>query len=186
MKVSTLLAILPLAMAAPAKRSFPAPVLVPRGAQVVEGKYIIKMKSDAGIASVTSAISSIVADADHTYEHSFHGFAASLTPQELEKLRGDPNVSSTPTKSCNRATLIRFVQVDFIEQDAIMTISATQENADWGLARLSSQKAGTTSYTYDDSAGEGTCAFIVDTGVQADHPVRIMTPTTSIYQSLTA
>lgn len=95
MKVSTLLAILPLAMAAPApaKRSFPAPVLVPRGAQLVEGKYIIKMKTKAGGASVSSAISSITADADHTYTHSFHGFAASLTPQELETLRGDPNVS---------------------------------------------------------------------------------------------
>lgn len=95
MKVSTLLAILPLAMAAPAKRSFPAPVLVPRGAQLVEGKYIIKMKTAAGGASVTSAISSITADADHTYTHSFHGFAASLTPQELETLRGDPNVSKS-------------------------------------------------------------------------------------------
>lgn len=94
MKVSTLLALLPLAMAAPSKRSFPAPVLVPRDAQLVEGKYIIKMKTNAGGASVNSAISSIAADADHTYTHSFHGFAAALTPQELEKLRSDPNVSS--------------------------------------------------------------------------------------------
>lgn len=52
-----------------------------------------------------------------------------------------------------------------------MTIYATQQNADWGLARLSSQKPGTTSYTYDDSAGEGTCAFIIDTGIEAGHAV---------------
>jgi subtilisin family serine protease len=52
-----------------------------------------------------------------------------------------------------------------------MKISATQQNADWGLARLSSQKAGGSTYTYDDTAGEGTCAFIIDTGVEADHPV---------------
>ncbi|KAK2608863.1 hypothetical protein QQS21_002576 [Conoideocrella luteorostrata] len=151
MKVSTLLALLPIAMAAPAKRSSPAPVVVPRGAQLVDGKYIIKMKGDAHLQSVSAAISSIKADADHTYTHSFNGFSASLSPQELEKLRQDPSV-------------------DFIEQDAIMTISATQSGADWGLARLSSQKAGSTTYTYDDSAGEGTCAFIIDTGVEADHP----------------
>ncbi|KAG8410932.1 hypothetical protein J3458_016497 [Metarhizium acridum] len=150
MKASTLLAILPLAMAAPSKRSFPAPVLVPRDAQLVEGKYIVKMKEKAAFSAVSSAISSIAADADYTYE-AFNGFAAKLTDEELEKLRGDPNV-------------------DYIEQDAIVTIYATQQNADWGLARLSSQKAGTTTYTYDDSAGEGTCAFIIDTGVEASHP----------------
>nr|ACB30129.1 subtilisin-like protease [Epichloe festucae var. lolii]ACB30132.1 subtilisin-like protease [Epichloe festucae] len=154
MKVSALLALLPLlpvAVAAPTKRASPAPVLVPRGVQLVEGKYIIKMKGDSNIQSVNAAISSIRASADHTYSHSFNGFAASLTPEELEQLRQDPSV-------------------DFIEQDAIMTISATQSGADWGLARLSSQKAGSTTYIYDDSAGEGTCAFIIDTGVEADHP----------------
>lgn len=57
-----------------------------------------------------------------------------------------------------------------------MKISATQDNADWGLARLSSQKPGGSTYTYDDSAGEGTCAFVVDTGVEADHPVRFYLP----------
>jgi hypothetical protein len=93
MKASVLLALLPIVMAAPSKRAFPAPVLVPRDAQLVEGKYIIKMKSGAGSSSVSSAISSIAADADQTYTHSFKGFAASLSPQELEKLRNDPNVS---------------------------------------------------------------------------------------------
>ena len=63
-------------------------------------------------------------------------------------------------------------QVEFLEQDAVVTISATQENADWGLARLSSQKPGGTTYTYHDSAGEGTCAYIIDTGVDVEHPVR--------------
>ncbi|OAA51422.1 subtilisin-like protease [Metarhizium rileyi] len=152
MKVSTLLAILPIAMAAPSKRSSPAPVLVPRDVQLVEGKYIVKMKAATSGPTVVSAVSSIAADADHTYTHSFQGFAASLTPEEIEQLRDDPNV-------------------DYIEQDAIITISATtQEDADWGLARLSSQTPGTTTYTYDESAGEGTCAFVIDTGVEAEHP----------------
>ncbi len=64
------------------------------------------------------------------------------------------------------------MQVEFIEQDAIVTISATQENADWGLARLSNQKPGSSTYTYDESAGAGTCAYIIDTGIYTNHTVR--------------
>ncbi|KJZ71263.1 hypothetical protein HIM_09336 [Hirsutella minnesotensis 3608] len=151
MRSAALLALLPLALAAPAKRSSPAPVLVPRNAQAVEGRYIVRMKGGAKGESVVNAVSSIAANADHTYSHTFHGFAASLTAKELEDLKGNPDV-------------------DYIEQDAVVSIYATQAGADWGLSRLSSPKANGTSYNYDDSAGEGTCAYIIDTGVQADHP----------------
>lgn len=61
-------------------------------------------------------------------------------------------------------------QVDYIEQDATITIQATQEDATWGIARLSSQKPGGTTYTYDDHAGEGTCAYVLDTGIDVKHP----------------
>lgn len=94
MRVSSLLALLPLAMAAPSRRASPAPVLVPRGAQVLEGRYIVKMKTDCQLSEVESAISGVSAGADHRYSHSFTGFAASLTPGELEILQNDPNVSS--------------------------------------------------------------------------------------------
>ncbi|KAJ6781064.1 hypothetical protein PWT90_09525 [Aphanocladium album] len=157
MRSSSLLAILPLALSATATRSGPAPVLVPRGAKLVEGKYIVKMKDSVGIKAVDDTISSIAADADHTYT-SFNGFAASLTPDEVDKLKNNPSTDKWQQK------------VEYLEQDAIVTISATQRNADWGLARLSSQTPGTSTYTYDDSAGAGTCAYIIDTGIYAQHP----------------
>ncbi|KAJ2981021.1 hypothetical protein NQ176_g2281 [Zarea fungicola] len=149
MHSSTLIALLPFAFAAPAARSGPAPVLVPRGAKVIEGKYIVKMKDNVSTEARVSTISSISAKADYTYT-SFNGFSASLTSDDLQKLKNDPSV-------------------DFIEQDAIVTISATQQDADWGLARLSNQKPGSTSYTYDESAGAGTCAYIIDTGIYTNH-----------------
>lgn len=93
MRVSSLLAFLPLAMAVPSRRASPAPVLVPRGAQVLEGKYIVKMKTEAQTSAVESAISGVSAGASHRYSHSFSGFAAALTPRELETLQNDPNVS---------------------------------------------------------------------------------------------
>ena len=92
MRASTLLAILPLACAAPSKRASPAPVLVPRNAQVIEGKYIVKFKCDAKSDAVSAAVSSITADADYTYSHSFHCFAASLSKAEVEKLQNNPQV----------------------------------------------------------------------------------------------
>lgn len=61
--------------------------------------------------------------------------------------------------------------VQYIEADARVSISAlvTQANATSGLSRLSSAAAGGTTYTFDDSAGQGVTAFIVDTGVMVNH-----------------
>ncbi|RYP62611.1 hypothetical protein DL771_009654 [Monosporascus sp. 5C6A] len=154
MRSATLLALLPLAMAAPGgvKRDSPAPLVKPRGAEIVEGKYIVKMKDTVSTASVDSAVASVAADADYVYKNGkFQGFASSLTDAEVEALQNDPNV-------------------EFIEHDAIVKAFATQENATWGIARLSSSEPGSTTYTYDDSAGEGTCAYVVDTGIDVDHP----------------
>lgn len=53
-----------------------------------------------------------------------------------------------------------------------MSILATQPGADWGLARISNPGANGTSYSYDDSAGEGTCAYIIDAGVDTSNAVR--------------
>nr|P85156.1 RecName: Full=Subtilisin-like serine protease AS-E1 [Acremonium sp.] len=39
------------------------------------------------------------------------------------------------------------------------------DNVPWGLARISHRTTGATSYVYDDSAGEGTCSYIIDTGI---------------------
>lgn len=39
----------------------------------------------------------------------------------------------------------------------------------WGLGRLSHRKAGVLDYEYEASAGEGACAYILDTGINAGH-----------------
>ncbi|KAL6868834.1 hypothetical protein ACO1O0_000156 [Amphichorda felina] len=149
MRAATLLALIPMAAGLPSVQR-QAPVLVPRGGNQIDGKYIVRMKNNAMSTAVDSAISSITAKADYTYSRGFSGFAASLTPEELEKLKSNPNV-------------------DYIEQDAIVTIQATQEDAPWGLARISSKEPGGTTYTYDDTAGEGICAYVLDTGIDVDH-----------------
>lgn len=70
-------------------------------------------------------------------------------------------------------------QVDYIEQDAVVQASdiqfekkayTTQASSTWGLARISHQARGSTSYTYDTSAGANTCSYVIDTGISTTHP----------------
>ncbi|KAJ4420249.1 hypothetical protein N0V82_004460 [Gnomoniopsis sp. IMI 355080] len=62
-------------------------------------------------------------------------------------------------------------EVAYIEADAYMNINALvrQSPATTGLARLSAGAVGATDYVFDDSAGQGITAFIVDTGLMANH-----------------
>lgn len=125
MRVSSLLALLPLAMAAPSKRASPAPVLVPRGAKVLEGKYIVKMRTEAQLSAVESALSGVSAGADHRYSHSFTGFAASLTPGELEALQNDPNVSCLFIRHSTRVRINEFLRSSSLSK---MLLSAPRES----------------------------------------------------------
>lgn len=81
--------------------------------------------------------------------------------------------------------LIRSLKVEYIEHDAIVKAYATQTGADWGLARLSNTSPDSTTYTYDDSAGEGVCAYIVDTGIDVTHPELRVAPHSPLTRSTT-
>lgn len=52
-----------------------------------------------------------------------------------------------------------------------MTIDAlvTQSSSTWGLGSISTRSRGASSYIYDDSAGEGTYSYVVDTGIRITH-----------------
>lgn len=45
----------------------------------------------------------------------------------------------------------------------------TQSGAPWGLGTISHRTSGSTSYIYDTSAGEGSYAYVVDSGVLISH-----------------
>lgn len=152
MRSAAIIAALPLALAVPSKRASPAPLLKPRNADVIEGKYIVKMRSSSGIEILEAHKNMVASKIDYTYNsNKFTGFAASMTAEEVEALQNMPDV-------------------EYIEHDAIVKAYATQENADWGLARLSNTSPDSSTYTYDDSAGEGVCAYVVDTGIDVTHP----------------
>lgn len=65
--------------------------------------------------------------------------------------------------------------VKSVEMDSIVTINDfdTQNNAPWGLARISHRDALTlgsfNKYLYDDNAGEDVDAYVIDTGINVEH-----------------
>ncbi|KAK3900681.1 serine protease [Staphylotrichum tortipilum] len=62
-------------------------------------------------------------------------------------------------------------EVSYIEQDARIKINVRQVQAQGtsGLARISHSRAGSQTYVFDSSAGQGITAFVVDTGVRVTH-----------------
>ncbi|CAO3572836.1 unnamed protein product [Mortierella alpina] len=80
------------------------------------------------------------------------GFHATFNAAALKELQASP-------------------EVEYIEQDAIITIKAEQAKPpSWGLTRVSQQELDLTKpYVYNDAAGSGVTAYIVDTGIFAEH-----------------
>jgi len=85
--------------------------------------------------------------------HDFKGYAARLPAKAAEELQFHPDV-------------------EFIEEDMIVTITDTQkEPPSWGLDRISERELPLhDAYDYPKSAGEGVTAYIVDTGINIAHP----------------
>lgn len=95
MRAETLLALLPLVAAAPHTKR--APLHVPRDVELIEGKFIVKFKDpkegEFSAQKLDDAVIDIASRADYTYDN-INGFAASLTEEEIDTLRSDPNVSA--------------------------------------------------------------------------------------------
>ncbi|UNI24990.1 hypothetical protein JDV02_010701 [Purpureocillium takamizusanense] len=144
----------------PYRRASPAPLIQPRGANLVDNTYIVKIKDGASTDSVDGFLSNRSISSVYTYYNALSGFTAVLTAEQLSSLR-DHN------------------DVEYVEQDAVVHLDrpkwilsheTEQKNAPWGLARISSLKPGSSTYIFDASSGAGTCSYVVDTGIDITHP----------------
>ena len=85
-------------------------------------------------------------EADFTYANVFTGFAATITPSQIQTIE-----NSFPSA-------IISDQVDY-------SIDATQSGATWGISSLDGTALPPDSfYTYPDSAGTGVTVYVLDTG----------------------
>ncbi|KAK3369878.1 alkaline protease-like protein [Podospora didyma] len=157
---TAILALLPLALAAPAPvteellqtRAEPAPVILPREGKLIPGKYIVKLKDGASDATIDAIIAKVAGSPSHVYKGKFKGFASKIDAATLAKIQA-------------------LNDVEFIEQEAIFTTNTyvSQTGAPWGLGRISHHAKGSTTYVYDNSAGVGTCSYVIDTGILVTH-----------------
>ncbi|KAJ8114398.1 hypothetical protein OPT61_g3718 [Boeremia exigua] len=147
----------------PAALALMAPVIVPRAGAPVSGRYIVKMKPIGIEKNIITALKQLGRNPAHIYSFgNFKGFAAELSETTLALLRWLPGIEYIEQEIIFRASLD--------DTDPVNDSFVTQTSSPWGLARISSQNRGSTSYTYDDSAGSGTCVYVVDTGIAISHP----------------
>ncbi len=134
-------------------RPAPAPVLGAERADAIDGRYVVVMKDRASRSARSEARRQAVGHGGRVtfdYTSALRGFAAALPDRAVEALRRNPNVA-------------------FIEADSRVSVDATQSPATWGLDRIDQRNRPLdNSYTYNYT-GSGVTAYIVDTGVLANH-----------------
>ncbi|SMN22955.1 similar to Saccharomyces cerevisiae YEL060C PRB1 Vacuolar proteinase B (yscB), a serine protease of the subtilisin family [Maudiozyma saulgeensis] len=152
-----------------------APLYVPSNPDVhpaIKDKYIIVFKDtitpeqiqfhletiqQAVIQDLTTTSNSIIDNfATFNIGSLISGYTAILSPIILNLVRNNPLVA-------------------FVEQDSIVYASDfnTENDAPWGLARISHREslnlANFNKYLYDDQAGNGVDAYVIDTGININH-----------------
>ncbi|HEX8286216.1 MAG TPA: S8 family peptidase, partial [Pyrinomonadaceae bacterium] len=130
-----------------------------KGAKAIPGHYIVVLDNVAagepGPASQARQVADVLVSAyggkvNRVYEAALNGYAAEMTEDEALALSEDP-------------------RVQFVEEDQIYTIDATQSGATWGLDRIDQRNrplSGT--YTYNWT-GSGVRAYVIDTGIRTTH-----------------
>ncbi|HEX6749341.1 MAG TPA: S8 family peptidase [Longimicrobium sp.] len=137
-----------------------APLHMARGA-AIDGSYIVVLKEGADPRSV-AAVAGV--NPHFVYTAALNGFSAELNQGQLNALQHNPGV-------------------DYIEQDQAYTVETTQSGATWGIDRIDQRNrplSGTYTYT---ASGSGVRAYIIDTGIQANHP-QFGTRASAVYDAL--
>lgn len=136
-------------------RSTLAPLYTP--ANAVPGRYIVTLKSGVDSAAVVDRAPGV--SALFTYSSALHGFAANLSPTQLEAVR-------------------RLPDVEAVEQDGVVTASEITGHASreargaassWGLDRIDQRNLSLDGRYNVRGAGAGVTAYIVDTGIDYGH-----------------
>ncbi|KAI5917238.1 peptidase S8/S53 domain-containing protein [Camillea tinctor] len=160
-------ALLPAVLAAPTPAE-------PRKREIVPNKYIITLKSGVSVSDFEAHVNWArdlhsrsltrrdTAGVQQTYNiDDFNAYAAELDEATLEAIKSNPDVAEVEEDQVWHL----FDEPAELSERAL----TTQTGATWGLGTVSHRTSGSTSYIYDTTAGSGTYAYIIDTGILATH-----------------
>ncbi|HEY0517911.1 MAG TPA: S8 family peptidase, partial [Ilumatobacteraceae bacterium] len=136
----------------------PTAALLPLGtgsAAVGASRYIVQFDAGVDASSEAARLTALGVEVADTYTNVFPGVAIIATPVEIAQIGASPDV-------------------DRIERDQSMSLGAVpatvvQSPPSWGLDRID-QRTLPLSNTYSyNGAGAGVSAYIIDSGIRADH-----------------
>jgi hypothetical protein len=137
----------PQAQEAEAPGQSQAPLLKAESGGGIPDAYLVKVKEGVDARAVAA-----VAGVTPRYVYAVvNGFAATLNEGQLTALRANPGV-------------------EYVEEDQWVEAHTTQSSAPWGLDRIDQRAlplSGTYNYT---STASSVTAYIIDTGLQTNHP----------------
>ncbi|MFI2633159.1 S8 family peptidase [Streptomyces collinus] len=130
-------------------------ILQENSANAVENSYIVVLKDSAGFRANSTKGEDLVAKygatVDWTYDAVLNGYAIRISASGARSLAEDP-------------------AVEFVEQDRMVHLEATQYNPPWGLDRIDQPRLPRNlMYSYPDTAGKSATVYVIDTGVRITH-----------------
>jgi subtilisin family serine protease len=136
-----------------------APVLAAVSADAIPNEYIVVLRelparAQGALQAVVLMLNDHGLSARFVYDDAIVGFAAYLTPHQLERVRRHP-------------------LVDYVEADQSVQVDATQiipsSGHPWGIDRIDQRNRPLSrSYTYNTTASN-VYAYVIDTGIDAGH-----------------
>ena len=133
-----------------------APATYPYGqSRPISGRYIVVFKDSVAnpAAEAASLMQGRGGQVHHAYATAIKGFAASIPAAAVQGIRNNPNV-------------------EYIEQDQTVSLSqvaSPQNQVTWGLDRIDQADLPLDTQYHFSQTGAGVNAFIIDTGIRADH-----------------
>ena len=128
-----------------------------RKPKAVPGEYIVVLREDVkdvALRGPSDVAREMVAarggQVMHTYERALKGFWVRMSEAQVRELLTDPRVA-------------------YIEENGVVSASATQTSATWGIDRIDQRnlpRDSTYNYNFD---GTGVHAYIIDTGMRLTH-----------------
>ncbi|MBC2877218.1 MULTISPECIES: S8 family peptidase [Streptomyces] len=127
----------------------------PPDGRAVPAHYIVTLRQGASPRALTARLG---VRPDTVYQHALLGFAAPLTPAQLDAVRRSPDVRSVEEDAVLRQSSVRL-------HDPTVPAAAS-----WGLDRVDQRRLPLDGRFTVAGTGAGVTAYVVDTGIDYTHP----------------